>query len=682
MGITFLNGLFGVALAAIGLPVLIHLLNRRRAKRVPFSSLTFLHEVTKQQRRRVQIRQWLLLALRCLVVALVVLAMMRPAIRTSFASGGGNTLCVLVLDTSFSMSAADERGPRRDRALEKVEEVVGTLRGGDQAQLVLPTRPPELVFEAPVRDLDRVTAMAQKAPISYVRASGAEAIRAALRVVEESDAPNREIYVVSDFQPADWPAEALGDIPENTRIYLVPVSEEDLPNVTIASASFVGIVPGSALGAVRVGLRNHTDQTLESYVVQVYRGAEVVGTGSARVPPGEAGSADLLLSAPVSSADALEVRIPEDALGVDDVAWLTPSDRRAVNVLLVQGGESSELEDEPYVRLALDPPGSTADRLFAVREIPLRDLPVQASFDFDVIVLNNVERLSESVVSKLRLAHRDGAGIFFVLGDRVDVRAYNTTVLPELSDATLEETVSRPGSFFSLRPEVSGHPIFEGFRVSLGEELTASKFRTVVRIRPGPASRVLARFGELPALVSTRGVLLFASSADLRWGNFPTGGSFLPFMQQAVLSIAPNAGAARDFVAGTPITFELPRTENAAGITCVAPDGTLLAVETAEPGLLRTAEAKTPGLYRFERGGVPLGTVAVHVDPDEGRLAFADPGTIARTLGESAAVLSGGVPLPSRVLEARNGKEIWRELLLVALVLLIVETLVGRVRFA
>ena len=52
MPFTFLNGVFGVALAAVGLPILIHLLNRRRSKRESFSSLEFLQEVTRRQRRR------------------------------------------------------------------------------------------------------------------------------------------------------------------------------------------------------------------------------------------------------------------------------------------------------------------------------------------------------------------------------------------------------------------------------------------------------------------------------------------------------------------------------------------------------------------------------------------------------------------------------------------------------
>jgi hypothetical protein len=682
MGITFLNGLFGFAMAAVGLPILIHLLNRRRTKRVPFSSIEFLQEVTKQQRRRVQLRQWLLLVLRCLVVALVVLAMMRPAVRASFASGGGSTLAICVLDTSFSMSAADEEGSHRERAVRKIESILATLRGGDQAQLITMTRPPEVVFESAIRDLDRVASMASKAPVSYLRASGPEAVRQAMTMAAESEAINREIYLISDFQRDDWPLERETAIPERTRVYVVPVAGADLPNVAIASAAFVPIVPGSPAGAVRVGLRNHTDQTLENYAIRVTRGTEVVGTGAARIPPGEGTTTDLLLTTPVGAGEALQVRIPEDALGVDDVAWLTPTDHRAVRVLLVTGAEPSEVVGEPYLRLALDPPGSSGERPFTVEEIPLRDLPVQSDFAFDVIVLNNVERLSESAISKIQLAHKDGTGVLVVLGDRVDLRSYNTSVLPALIDVRLEEPLTREGSFFSLTPEVPGHPIFEGFRVGLGEDLTASKFRSIVRLRPGAKVRVLARFGEWPALVEAGGVLVFVSSADLRWGNFPTGGSFLPFIQQAVLSLAPNAATSRQFEAGKPISFEVPRSENAATITCVGPGEVPLAARPGEAGIVMTEPAPEPGLYRFESMGVTIGTVAVHVDPDEGRLEYAKPADVAGSLGAQASVLGEGAAIATRVLEARNGKEIWREILFIALVLMIVETLVGRVRFA
>jgi len=504
VGLTFLNALFGAALAAVALPIVIHLLNRRRSRREKFSTLEHLAEVSRRQRRRIEVRQWLLLALRCLAVLLVVLAMMRPALRSIAGGGTGSTTAVIVLDTSFSMAAADAESSRLEAARARLDDVLALLGRGDRVQLLLPTTPPTEVFDAPIEDPGRVRGVAERLEVAYQAADHRGALARALEVVEASPNLNREIYVLSDFQARD-----LGDdppfpeIPEDVRVYLVPVAERDLPNVSVAAASYVkASVSGGSAGAVRVSVANHSDGELQAYPIRVFAGDQPVGEGAIRVPVGEVATTDLVLANPSAVDGALQVRLPEDALAIDDEAWVSPDQEPSIRVLVVHGGEATTREREPYLRIALDPPGEAGERLFTVEEVPLRDLAVQTDLDHDVIILNNVERLSDGVASRLKLAHRDGAGLLFILGDRVDLRYYNTHVFDDLVPVTLRDRASvEDGGFYTLRPEVTGHPVFEGFRVTLGEELTRARFREVVRAETDGNARILARFGNLPALV-------------------------------------------------------------------------------------------------------------------------------------------------------------------------------------
>jgi hypothetical protein len=687
MGLTFLNGIFGLALAAVSVPILIHLLNRRRSRREQFSSLDFLDEVTRKQRRRIQLRQWLLLALRVLIILLVALAMMRPAIQTSGAGGSGSTTAVLVFDDSFSMAAATEERSRIEAARDRVDELAGLVGEGDRVQMLFPSSPPVTAFDGAVHDMGRVQAVARQSEIAFTRASHRAALADALRLLEASESLNREIYVVSDFQEGDWGGdEPFAEIPENVRVYLVPVGSEDLPNVGVASASFVqASVQAGASGAVRVTLANYSDDALSGYPIQVFRGDEVVAEGALRVARDDMATIDLPLSRAVATGEALEVRIAEDALAVDDRAFVTPGERQTLRVLIVHGGTPEGGDPEPYLGLALDPPGEAGARVFSVEQISLRDLPVQTDLDFDVFVLNNVERLSEGVVARLKLAHRDGAGLFVILGDRVDLRYYNEHVLPELLDVTLDQPASSSASFFTLRPEVAGHPIFDGFKVGSMEDLSAARFNTVVRTHVGENARILARLGQHAALVEGERVLLMTTSADLRWGNFPTGGSFLPLMHQAVLTLASAALEARQFKAGAPIVLDVPLADVPGEVVCLTPEGTELpAVRTVRSGRveIRTRPAPEPGVYRFLTAGEPLRDVAVHLDAEEGRLRSRDPAAIAASLGETVRVLAPGESSVSRVMEDRQGREIWQELIALALLLAIAETVIGRVRMA
>ncbi len=681
---TFLNAIFGFAMAAVSLPILIHLLNRRRSGRESFSSLEFLQEVTRRQRRRIQIRQWLLLALRCLIIALVVGAMMRPALRSG-GSGAGTTTGVIALDTSFSMQAATESASHAEVARHRLAEIGELHRRGDRTQLVWPTDPPRAAFDAPVEDFGRVMARAERAPITYRPLPVDVFIEDAARRAAGSSTLNREIYVISDFQVDDWDPDALPELPENVRVYLVPVANEaSLPNVAVTSASFLkASVQSGTSGAVRVSLANFTDGELSNYPVRVFAGDDLVGEGSVRVPAADLATADLALNRSVASGEALQIQISEDALSADDAAWVTPSERQTIRVLLVHGGTPDDVAREPYVRLALDPPGQVGERTFTVQEIPLRDFSVQADLDYDVFVLNNVERLSEGVLERLRLAHRDGAGVFVILGDRVDLRYYNTNVLDGFCHVTLEDPESVPGSFFSLEPEVPGHPLFEGFAVDYGEALTRARFTKVVRTRVSNGDRVLARFGELPAVVEADRFLLFTSSADLRWGNFPTGGSFLPFLHQSILSLASGSVDARQFRAGEPIELQFDPDVLDGDIQCLTPSGRELPLGTEVASgrvVVRTDPTDVPGVYRFTMNGEPLRSVAVHLDGAEGHLRYRDVSEIADRWGDGVRILGVDTPIREAVLEARHGREIWRELLMSAFVLLIAETVIGRVR--
>ncbi|MEZ4653658.1 MAG: BatA domain-containing protein [Candidatus Eisenbacteria bacterium] len=107
----FLNPLFLAGLAAASLPILIHLFSKRKTKEMPFSSLEYLREISLKRVRRLQLRQFILLALRVLIVALFAAAMARPAIRGSNSPiTRGSSTVAIVIDNSFSMaSLAPER---------------------------------------------------------------------------------------------------------------------------------------------------------------------------------------------------------------------------------------------------------------------------------------------------------------------------------------------------------------------------------------------------------------------------------------------------------------------------------------------------------------------------------------------------------------------------------------------
>ena len=153
----FANAPLLYALAAAGVPILIHLLNRRKYREVPWAAMRFLLAALRKNRRRVRIEQWLLLAIRTLVVLLVVWAMAKPFLESFGAVlAGRRTHRVLVLDASLSMGYTSAEMSRFDQAKALAAQLVNDSRPGDAISVILMGNPPRVVIGNPSRNLGEV----------------------------------------------------------------------------------------------------------------------------------------------------------------------------------------------------------------------------------------------------------------------------------------------------------------------------------------------------------------------------------------------------------------------------------------------------------------------------------------------------------------------------------------------
>jgi hypothetical protein len=198
----FLNPLYLFALAAVAVPILIHIFSRRRVPEVPFSTIRFLSGSDRRSMMRINMRRLLLLLLRVLAVALIALAFARPVVRGSlaalFPTGGSRAACIL-LDRSFSMGVEGNEGVAFDRAVARVGAIVDNLERGDEVSLVLFDTKSEIVYNG---ELERqaVRDALRNARLSWAGTDLRGAAAFGERLLAASRREVRELYIVSDFQ--------------------------------------------------------------------------------------------------------------------------------------------------------------------------------------------------------------------------------------------------------------------------------------------------------------------------------------------------------------------------------------------------------------------------------------------------------------------------------------------------
>lgn len=796
-GLTFLNTVFLAGLAAAALPILIHLFSRRKAKDIPFSSIEYLREISLRKIRRMKLRQWLLLALRVLIVALFAMAMGRPAIRGSASpiTRGSSTVAIL-LDNSYSMSAARpdragdlpsdlpadtapgtapsapgreggpgaagpggasggsstsaevplgasagtlarEEGTLYEAAKQRALEVIGLMGEGDQGILALTGRPVRLPFQTPVANL---ALLRQEVLRSSLSAGGSDlpvALERALAVLNSARTINKEIFIISDFQKRDLEAWAqneeegahggalaslLGDaqadtlgtgepiaIPPDVRVYLIPTRGKAQENVSIERVRYSPGAGATGTGQVVATVVNHGDDSITDRVIRVTpadRPGEILADGLMTIPPHA--ETDVELDLPqVPQGGALTVGLGADLLDWDNHAYLVTADPGVRKVLLI-GGESDlgggpagttasgagEATPDPlglglvndvfYIRKALDPGGDGKFHQVTVSNVDALSDP--AGWDADVVILSNVGRLPRAAVENLGRFRARGGGIFIALGDRVDLRYYNSQLLQELSSIELVNVTQDegPGTYRSLRPTAIGHPIFQGFPLSPGDDLGSARFRKLVECKIGEGARVIADFGgQIPALIEQDGLILFTSSLDGSWNDFVTSASFLPTIHQIVGYLAARAkGESGPRTVGSNLEKLVEAQSLQEPVFCLDPLGGRSPVEALPVDSmvrLRSTAAAFPGIYRFvDDSGNVLASFAVNLDAREGDLTVASPELETRLFGPSAHRLEVSQTITRDLLEGRYGRELWRIFLMAVLVLLAVESLLGR----
>ncbi len=732
MNLTFLNTIFLAGLAAAAIPIIIHLLQRRRLKRIEFSDLRFLGPLNQQRMRSLNLRRLLLLVLRVLIVGLTALAMARPSVRgslTNLVPTQARSSVLLLVDTSYSMRAEGERGTALDEARAAANDVLNELRQGDEVNLMTFDATAHALFKTPVRDLDAVRMRLRELEASHHATEWSSAVHAALTALDATVNPNRELYIFSDFMggiPDSLRAD-LSELQRDMRVSLVPTRVEPFVNVSIEG---VTVPPGAILrdDPVRVGVSvmNHATDVPAECVLRVDLDDEVKGEASLRLGRGAVQTHDFTLVATQAQEVAGTVSKRVDRLPVDDVSHFVLPVLAQLRVLHVSG--ISGAGGSFFVSRALEPSrgGRTPIQL---QEVEGQRLASNDLEDVQVVVVSSDALLTDSQAQILSTFVREGGGLCVLSGQRDTADPMNN-LLSRIGDSRLRGVVSREDGFLNmenLRPT----GILAGFKEDELRTLEAVEFTRYAELVAGPSARTVVRFaGGAPALIEsghgTGKYMVFAFDAATDGSSVALSPMFLPLLHRAVVYLAGETGrqqlvyrvgerieaqvpiGSADRRASLPSSLRgaqdddtrlaqagasdggaVPPAEDtpprAVGdertFTVTLPSGQREAVEARYVGkmaLVAFENTHLPGHYTFEGLGHRL-VRAVNIDTRESDLTPMDPEQWGRDLGVDASVLHSTASIGQHIREARHGKEIYKLLAAMVLALMVVELLLSRV---
>jgi hypothetical protein len=561
----FGSGEFLAALAAAALPILIHLINRRRARVRPFSAVAFLLSSNKRVARKLKLRQLLLLLVRTFLIACIPLALSKPIYESEagdLAASPGPSATVLVLDNSLSM--AYRLGEKRlfDRARERARALIGDLSREATVGLLLAAPrgaggEPEVAADLTF-DHGQVRDALDAAKVTWRGSDLEMAVRRADQLLAVSPLPVKRILVLTDLARHAWPTRGASPSPlpitSGGSLLVHDVADgEALPNRAVVS---VEVAPAPDLGAgghrVTAGISNFSPTPAAGVPVELRVGGRVVARGFVDLPPRGTVEKVFHHRFPEGGIVEGEVALAPDALPEDDVRRFALDVRRPARALIVDGDPRPlpHLDEVFYLERALRIAGSPV----RIRVTLPDERPRLPFAGHDVIFLCNVRELSARRASELQTFVERGGGLFVSVGDQVEAEYYNAllgAVLPRRLRSPRDVTYGGGSPVRFARPALA-HPVLSVFSADALDGLVSGEVRRYFHLEPGPDDGVLLRYDDgAAALVAGkhgRGrVLLLTTSIDRDWTDLPIRTAYLPLVQQAARYLArtldaPGAG--------------------------------------------------------------------------------------------------------------------------------------------
>jgi hypothetical protein len=690
---------------SLAVPIVIHLVHRRKAKRVLFSTLRFLRMVDRRVARRQRLKELLLLAVRLLLLAALIGALYRPMVRSSTFKGSGvPTAVAIVLDNTYSMRTVAGGVERFDRARRAASTVLDGLKTGDAAVIVPFDARAEAAPE-PSTGLGALRDQVRGMVCGYGTAAVAPAVQRALAALARSNSPRKEVYVITDFQRLSWtPAvrDLRGDLPADLPVFLVDVGGQVSENLALTGAEFgLNVQVAGTPSELYCSLRNAGLKSAERQLVLLLDG-ESAADARLSLASGAETTAVFRHTFGHTGEFSGEVRLAPDELGVDNSRYFTIDVHDRLPVLLVNGDPSQVpyLNETFYLDLALRAPAGPGEQDVTLSPIQTHVVAAgeflqQRPEDYGCIILANVPRLPGLWGERLLRYVQGGGGLIIFLGDRADPASYNAALSPTggeaLLPAELAEAKDAPQGGSPVRLVSRGHPVFRNLAGHLDTDAArVSRYFSITNLNQGAS--VLAELDGGPLLIEKRTgpgiVILSTTSADMDWTNLPARSLFLPLLQQMVYYAGRSAGRVNSVAVGMPYAIDMPATPEAVKVSVRGPasgekEGEPLAVLDVPAGGGRAVFEDTyrPGIYRASwsaGGSEQTQTFAVNVDPAESAPERMDPEEARKMLGAAVLrVVTDTDELGSIVLREREGLPLWNYLFAAAIVFAVIESYVG-----
>lgn len=639
MGMQFKHPEILWALFLLIIPILIHLFQLRRFTKTPFTNVAMLQKVVSESRKSNTLKKWLLLFTRLLLLAAIILAFAQPFSSSNTALQEKET--VVYLDDSFSMQAKNNGISLLEKA---VQDIVKNIDGERTFSLFTNER----TF-ANVK-LSDVQNSLLSLPYSYKQLNLDEIGLKANSLFSSNNGTVKNLIVLSDFQ--ERISEGNIQLDTTIRTHFVPMEPKEVGNISIDSV-FVqeGLNDQNTLKVFLSG--GTTDNPLP---ISLFNDNELIAKTAAKF--NSDGSAEVEFTIPANQRLNGRLSIMDNALGYDNRFYFNINDKKKVKVLAISESDSDYLD-----RLF-------RDEEFEFQKYGLAQLDYSVLDEQNVVVLDNLTSIPNSLQNVLRTFKNEGGSLIIVPASTADVASYNSLLSAWSGTQLTQKVVSET----RLTQITFDHPLYRNVfeqRVTNFQYPFVKAYYNVQTSLP----IALAMDGGNPFLLGDDGFYVFTVPLELENSNFINSPLIVPTFYNMAQSSLQQSRPYQTI--GETSVVDVPAEMGNDEILKVSKEGyEFIPLQQNFPNRVRLTFDQNPtedGIYGIIQNQQLLQNISFNYPRTESQLKYLDLGSL-----ENVNTMDS-IPELFEYLKAENDiAAYWKWFVILALLLALIEVLIQK----
>lgn len=527
----FVYPLFLWALTAISLPIIIHLFNFRRYKKVYFTNVQFLKELQLESQSKSRLKELLILLARILAITFLALAFAQPVLvnNSNSAVNVNQKTISIYLDNSFSMEEVNKQGQLFENARKTAKDIVNSYRSNDQFHLI--TNDFEGKHQRFYSKEDMLNEL-NEIKISPTVRLFTDVHKRQTEFLGTANKRSQFIYALTDAQKSSFNIEEIKN-DSTDQVTIVPIEANETNNIYIDTCWFESPIQQKGfLQKLNVRIENRSQKAIDAGTVRLMVNGNQTSIGSFSVEAASRKDLTITFTIKNEGLNYASLKIDDYPITFDDELFFTFNSKLTINTVLVNGKESTTL---PFFNSLF-----AGDSLFNYAQLSENSIDYSKFKNADLLILNELNEPSNGLISELNKFVQKGGNIVVIPSEKTNASYstfYSALGLPVISVLDTHA--------LKLNKPDKNDPFFEGVFEKIDPQLNLPLVLQHFSQAKSSAQVIFSIQNGDPFLTRTAlqnaSIYNFSSSLSEKQTNFCKHALFVPtFIRIAVTSVRPQ----------------------------------------------------------------------------------------------------------------------------------------------